>query len=200
MLLVQVSSRSLPSLLFVHLLHTSGATVFPASRSRLEFPASLKADDTFGSSAQKMSMMERRPSALVSASLVLFWLLENERNWKTMLFPTSLYESSTRFESSNSWRSDPSLFSRSLSDLLMWSRLLAERKPGCVRRLICEGHRMVQQHSGLLYFILSLFTNSFSFIVAENFGDVINANSLTDAATEGRMTHNCRRFTCQAML
>merc|ERR1719266_96444 len=77
-----------------------------------------------------------------------------------------------------------------------WANDKAKENPGCVERFVCETYRTGETLSGVPYLLMSLTNAAVSFMVAEQFGEAIEMESITRAAKYGRMTGTCHRMEC----
>jgi len=75
---------------------------------------------------------------------------------------------------------------RIIESVTAWTTEKAEKNPGCVARFVCESYRAGEGLDGVPYLLMSLTNAAVSFIVAEQFGGVINMNLITEAARNGR--------------
>ncbi|XP_043207284.1 BEACH domain-containing protein lvsD-like [Amphibalanus amphitrite] len=74
---------------------------------------------------------------------------------------------------------------------------LASRHPGCIARVVCETHRMTENHTGMAYLVTTFLSSASSFLLAEAFQRQIGLGELTEAARVGRQSHNCYPLQCQ---
>jgi len=109
------------------------------------------------------------------------------------------YENKRSLESNSIAVEEPSILdsflgedasSRVIENIFDWAKKAAGDNPICVERLICESYRYGEGLEGITYAIWSITNAAASFIVAEQFGDVIPIQSLTRAAKYGR-TDEC---------
>jgi len=80
--------------------------------------------------------------------------------------------------------------SRVIENIFEWAKNAAGDNPLCVERMICESYRYGEGLEGITYAVWSITNAAASFIVAEQFGDVIPIQTLTRAAKYGR-TDDC---------
>jgi hypothetical protein len=85
---------------------------------------------------------------------------------------------------------------QSISD---WAGDKAKENPGCVERFICETYKTGETMSGLPYLMMSLTNAAVSFMVAEQFGEVMEMEAITRAARLGRTIGTCHRMECPIM-
>jgi len=85
---------------------------------------------------------------------------------------------------------------QSISD---WARDKAKENPGCVERFVCETYKTGETMSGLPYLMMSLTNAAVSFMVAEQFGDVMEMEAITRAAKLGRTIGTCHRMECPVL-
>jgi len=80
-----------------------------------------------------------------------------------------------------------------------WAADKAKENPGCVERFICETYKTGETMSGLPYLMMSLTNAAVSFMVAEQFGEVIQMEAITRAAKVGRTLGTCHRMECPVL-
>jgi len=85
---------------------------------------------------------------------------------------------------------------QSISD---WASDKAKENPGCVERFICETYKTGETMSGLPYLMMSLTNAAVSFMVAEQFGEVMEMEAITRAAKLGRTIGSCHRMECPVL-
>jgi len=85
---------------------------------------------------------------------------------------------------------------RVIESVSNWANDKAKENPGCVERFVCETYRTGETLSGVPYLLMSLTNAAVSFMVAEQFGEAIEMESITRAAKYGRMTGTCHRMEC----
>lgn len=84
----------------------------------------------------------------------------------------------------------------SISD---WANDKARENPGCVERFVCETYRTGESLTGLPYLAMSLTNAAVSFMVAEQFGEVMEMEAITRAARLGRSVGTCHRMECPVL-
>lgn len=86
--------------------------------------------------------------------------------------------------------------SRVIESVSNWANDKAKENPGCVERFVCETYRTGETLTGVPYLLMSLTNSAVSFMVAEQFEEAIEMESITRAAKYGRMTGTCHRMEC----
>jgi len=84
----------------------------------------------------------------------------------------------------------------SISD---WANDKARENPGCVERFVCETYKTGETMNGLPYLAMSLTNAAVSFMVAEQFGEVMEMEAITRAARLGRTLGSCHRMECPVL-
>merc|ERR1712055_928357 len=88
---------------------------------------------------------------------------------------------------------------RVIESISTWARDKAKENPGCVERFVCETYKTGETMSGLPYLMRSLTNAAVSFMVAEQFGDVMEMEAITRAAKLGRTIGSCHRMECPVL-
>lgn len=88
---------------------------------------------------------------------------------------------------------------RVVESITDWASDKARENPGCVERFVCETYKTGETMQGLPYLAMSLTNAAVSFMIAEQFGTVIEMEAITRAAKMGRSDGTCHRMECPVL-
>merc|ERR1712062_50498 len=88
---------------------------------------------------------------------------------------------------------------RVIESISTWANDKAKENPGCVERFVCETYKTGETMTGLPYLAMSLTNAAVSFMVAEQFGEVMEMEAITRAARLGRTLGSCHRMECPVL-
>jgi len=88
---------------------------------------------------------------------------------------------------------------RVIESISSWATDKAKENPGCVERFVCESYRSAESLEGIPYVLLTLTNAAVSFMVAEQFGEAVNMQAITRAASLGRSAETCHMMKCPAL-